>query len=409
MELCVIADDFTGALDTGVQFAKAGIATFVTASLAFDAVPQGTRVLVIDSQTRHCTPECAAKTVKALILDASLRGVRHIYKKTDSTLRGNVGAELCAAMETLKGEPVMFVPAYPLAGRTTLGGRQYVDGVPLSMTTFARDPQNPVRSSNIDGILRETGNMDLDFDVKTIGVGTDDPLGNRQTVYVFDASTQDELEAAGDLIRRRGRLRLTAGCAGFAAVLAGLLEFQRSGTELPVLPERVIAINGSVHGLSQRQFGHAGPLGYHMAFLDGRQLLDLSYADTDEGKSFIDSAARALEHTGRLALSSVGPDEQRMPATQGQTIAAGLGRLVSGIVEAALPCTLVVFGGDTAYGVMQALGCTGLEPKGEIEAGVPLCVMHCRAGRLPLITKAGGLGSPDVLINIENAIRRKMV
>ena len=68
VELMIIADDFTGALDTGVHFAGKGIPTKVTVSLddgknladAFN--PGQTAVLVIDAETRHIS----AKPIKQI-------------------------------------------------------------------------------------------------------------------------------------------------------------------------------------------------------------------------------------------------------------------------------------------------------------------------------------------------------
>ncbi|MGC8972532.1 MAG: four-carbon acid sugar kinase family protein [bacterium] len=53
-ELLVIADDLTGALDTGVQFAKDKIKTVVTSELEWDTLSlDDAEVLAIDTETRH--------------------------------------------------------------------------------------------------------------------------------------------------------------------------------------------------------------------------------------------------------------------------------------------------------------------------------------------------------------------
>ena len=61
VKLLIIADDFTGALDTGIQFVNRGIATQV-----FTGKPERpaeiaaqTEVLVVDSETRPMKPESA--------------------------------------------------------------------------------------------------------------------------------------------------------------------------------------------------------------------------------------------------------------------------------------------------------------------------------------------------------------
>ena len=58
--------------------------------------------------------------------------------------------------------------------------------------------------------------------------------------------------------------------------------------------------------------------------------------------------------------------------------------------------TLVVFGGDTAFAILEAIGWTELTPLCEIAPGVPVS----RMGDLQLITKAGGFGPVDVLAQV---------
>ena len=56
VKLLLIADDFTGALDTGIQFAKYGAATRMLTSSEIDEdlwQNKITEVLVVDTETRH--------------------------------------------------------------------------------------------------------------------------------------------------------------------------------------------------------------------------------------------------------------------------------------------------------------------------------------------------------------------
>lgn len=64
--LLIIADDFTGALDTGVQFAACGIPTRVVVGTAADMIRCECTVLVVDTETRHLSAEAAGKIVEVL-------------------------------------------------------------------------------------------------------------------------------------------------------------------------------------------------------------------------------------------------------------------------------------------------------------------------------------------------------
>lgn len=75
--------------------------------------------------------------------------ILHIFKKTDTTLRGHVHLELRALVEESRYEQVMYMPADPSQGRTIRGGRYFVDGVPLDQTGFKRDSSFPATTANV--------------------------------------------------------------------------------------------------------------------------------------------------------------------------------------------------------------------------------------------------------------------
>src|SRR5687767_3306000 len=106
VKLLVIADDLTGANDAGAQFAGQGISTLVAmvAEFAFDYRSCDSTVLIISSESRHLNPAEAAARVESLTRRGRELGVSHFYKKTDSTLRGNIGAELEALLRASKRE-----------------------------------------------------------------------------------------------------------------------------------------------------------------------------------------------------------------------------------------------------------------------------------------------------------------
>src|SRR5689334_18836109 len=98
VKLLIIADDFTGAHDTGVQFAARGAATVVVTDLNYDfrSIEKRVEVLVMVAETRHLKPQDAYNIVYSIVHRALQAGIAYIYKKTDSALRGNIGSELTA-------------------------------------------------------------------------------------------------------------------------------------------------------------------------------------------------------------------------------------------------------------------------------------------------------------------------
>lgn len=229
MELLVLADDFTGALDTGVQFAQQSIPTLVSTKIQQlkRGVTKDFPVFVLDTESRHVSPsESRIKVIEAVGL-ALQKEVRSFYKKTDSTLRGNIGSELSALLEAAGSSLLAFVPAYPKNGRTTIGGRQYVDGVPVNLSIYSRDPQNPVCSSYVPDIIAAQTPVPVHVVEGSKSMLFEEPKAGGRRIIVFDARTDEDLSSIANLLKRRGLLRVTAGCAGFAEYLPATLGAQK--------------------------------------------------------------------------------------------------------------------------------------------------------------------------------------
>lgn len=153
MKMIVIADDFTGSNDTGVQLAKKGARTEVMLS-ASQKPSRRADVLVINTESRAMPADQAASAVYAALSPwCETSPAPLVYKKIDSTFRGNIGAEVTAAMRASQRKLAVIAAAIPAAGRTTLEGKCLVNGVPLLETEFASDPKTPIVSSRIAEIV----------------------------------------------------------------------------------------------------------------------------------------------------------------------------------------------------------------------------------------------------------------
>src|SRR5690349_12261232 len=112
----ILADDLTGACDTGCLFAGAGPVA-VTVPGVLEAHDRA--VLAVDTETRML-PDAAA----AAVLREAARRLRPrlaagpVFKKIDSTMRGPVAAEVAALLE--HGPPfagALVCPAFPAERR----------------------------------------------------------------------------------------------------------------------------------------------------------------------------------------------------------------------------------------------------------------------------------------------------
>ena len=167
--LLIVADDFTGALDTGVKFAEYGAQVQVITDYHYDFSnrQEEAEVLVVDAETRHLSSEQAYERVYRIVSGAMKAEIPYIIKKTDSALRGNIGSELTAALEASGSGVLHFLPALPQMGRTTSDGRHYIEGIPVEESVFGRDPYDPVPCSDITELI----GLQSEIEVRVISNG----------------------------------------------------------------------------------------------------------------------------------------------------------------------------------------------------------------------------------------------
>ena len=126
------ADDLTGSGDVGMQFRGAGLSTtlFVAQASASSVASDAAEAIVIDTDSRNVAASAAAERQLNAVaaLSTPIGGDAVVYKKVDSTIRGNVGAEIAALMRALEMRCCLFAPAFPSSTtpRTTVGGFQLV-------------------------------------------------------------------------------------------------------------------------------------------------------------------------------------------------------------------------------------------------------------------------------------------
>jgi uncharacterized protein YgbK (DUF1537 family) len=393
MLIAVIADDLTGAADTGVQFVHAGYRTAVFFR-ATEVLEDGLDAVVFDTDSRAMPAGFAAKRV----VDAAHAAgeARIVYKKLDSTLRGNVAAELAAALGGARRDRAIVAPAFPAAGRTTVGGSQRVHGVPVDETEMANDPHTPVREAHVPSLLADAfssvGRLSIEdlADSELVGGTLED-----YECVVADAERDADLEALVRAVPDPTRV-LWAGSAGLALALGRVYPGPYAGTarvrRTPVRP--VLVVVGSLSGVAREQV---------------RRLVE-AYGEVDvpvDGKEpnavqrAVDVARRALAG-GTCAV--VRSPEERIASSE--SVLGSLSVVAALLSEEGLFEGLVLTGGATAVGVAQRLGASGIRLEGEVESGVPMGIL---AGPrpYPVVTKAGGFGGPDTLVGAVEALEER--
>lgn len=405
MKMVVIADDFTGANDTGVQLAKKGAHTEVMLS-AQQPPSRRADVLVINTESRALDAAAAAQAVQEALAPWRQKDLL-IYKKIDSTFRGNIGAEIEAALLASGRDLALVAAAIPGAGRTTLHGECLVDQTPLAQTEYASDPRTPIVASRIQQIVAQQSRLPVtEIPLATVRGGALSAQLRRcrqQTpvIVVIDALTEGDLAVIAEAALAMEAPPLLVGAAGLAAALpASACVAARQS--LPVL-----TIAGSMSEATRRQV--------ELALRNRRaQAVEADAAQLLRDKASVDLLAKqasALLADGRhcIVRTSRSMDDRRQVdalcqqfqcsrAELGERLSRRLGELTLAITERARIGGLFLTGGDTAIAVAQALGAQGYRIQQEAAPCIPCgCFINSDLDDLPVITKAGGFGSENAL------------
>ena len=345
-KIIIVADDLTGACDSGVAFLTSGRSVRVILdATAFNSdraqQDHSESVLAITTETRHSTQEQATQRVIATLTPFLAQASSPLFfKKVDSAARGHFAAELVAALETSGAALALVAPAFPHAGRTVRDGILEIRDAAGQHTTI---PLRPLFSEI----------NDADIAVLTGGseVAIEQALNAGVRILLCDAQSQEDLERLVAAAYPADQPILWAGSAGLARALASVLP-----ASLAVAPEpiprragRTVLFCGTDHPVTTLQVSHL--------------------------REQADSPLHAIYRVDSQSQETIRDSFTAAPVT-----------------------SLVLTGGDTAAFVLRALDASSIVLAGEISPGIPWGVIHGGlADGCVVVTKSGGFGEREAL------------
>jgi uncharacterized protein YgbK (DUF1537 family) len=390
----IVADDITGANDTGVQIRRRGIPISVVFS---SKLITGQDSCVLDTESRGLSDKDAFDKVSAGVAAIPFGKFTYVMKKVDSTLRGNIGAETKAIDKYYKSELIICAPALPNLGRTTVDKIHLLNGVPISQTEIAKDPKAPVTVDNIHKLMSNS------FDEPVVHIGLDTvragsiPLtGGR--VFTFDATSNADMR---NIILSALGTKKRILWIGTAAMADNLLSIKK------VIPP-ALAVVGSLSSVSREQLLYAEKQGIQLVKVPMYDVLEKKIKPEDistqvvellkEGKDTIlhsasTYSAEELKKSNDVAAGQNMTIEELSLFTQ-----KTLGQLTGQILKDVVVSGLFLTGGDTAMSFFEVADSSGSSITTEIAVGIPL--MRLRGGKfegLRIITKAGAFGKEDAI------------
>ncbi len=407
--LAIIADDYTGAGDAGVHFARFGrrIELLLNLDALAARMTDDEGDVALSSETRFAAPEEAAAIIVGLVEQCHEAGLGSIFKKIDSTMRGNPGAEIAAVLAATGHAGALVCPAMPKTGRTCVDGSIFVDGTPLHLSDIGADPFHPLTTSSVVELIRAQtdlpiaclGIADIEADPAALGARIAALLADGVRLIVADAVEDRHLTALAQQIANSELLAVGAG--GFAEACAEMLApsgAERGGETEIALSRPIVAIVGSMAEASRRQAEDAERSGRFVAIEIGAQT---GFAEID---ALCTERVATLSAARPNVLVRVAPAERghKMYKTDGERVAERLGHAAASICRS-IPCSTVVStGGSTSMAVARALGIQSVDLIDEILPGIVAGACHCgETGVEWFVSKAGGFGKDDLLTELD--------
>lgn len=397
--ILVVADDLTGAAELGGAAVSRGLETFLVRRPPWPNLPDSTKVLCVDTDTREMPPAAAAALVERVVRELPRRWSVSVYKKVDSVLRGAVLAEVEAMRRVLGFQRAILLPANPSRGRVIRHGAYFIDGVPLHQTEFARDPHHPRWSHEVLTLLAPL--PETPVVVRTLT----EPLP-AEGIVVAEASSAAEVRAWAEQCTAE---TLAAGGLDFftawleRALEAGVPQLVSESdchtnpepaatpgsTRWPGSGSRLLLVSGTSSPRAadwMRESREAG-----MAVFSLGEVVERSAASASSLEETVAGCCRALA-SGWRAVLCPGPTLGPVPRRSGGVVDLHLLASVAGaVLERGRPDLVLLEGGATAAALMDRFpwSCWRVEREwgpGVVElhpAGRPSPVLLVKPGSYP--------------------------
>ena len=420
----LIADDLTGGADAGAQFAKRGLNTFLI-SLTDDANINFSKhthqaVLVINTDSRGLTPEKASQKVTNLLKHLDRKLFPIIYKKIDSTLRGNIGYEIDAILKNTNGSLCFMAPTYPEQKRTLVGGILIVGEKPLALTEMARNSTFPIQESHVYKILQNQSHNKVGWIDLTHVASSHEQLKRtvnqerkkNNKIIIFDAVSREDLKNIVETAFSIKRTPLFVGSAGLAEEVAQKLRPSKGKTDQKIKPFRnILIVSGTASSITHQQLKRFENRNIPCLQLTSSLILGDGVKIEKERKDLSLKISNLLSH-GMTILKSPSEMLHDRESTDG-SVKLKITKTLASVALHALEASkidpqdlaLILTGGETAQYVINGLETEGIEIEGELLEGIVRG--HLTGGDwdgLTVVTKAGAFGKEDALEKIVNIL-----
>lgn len=419
MEYVVIADDLTGANATGALLKKLKLKTVTLMDSTDKSNINRSQIdaIVCSTDSRGMTEKEAYDVVFSTVKNLKHDGVKVYNKRIDSTLRGNLGAEIDAILEGLgENRLAIIVPSFPDAQRIAVGGYLLVNGIPLQESDAAKDPKKPITTSIIENLVNEQtkyeiGTIRLDIvcaGKDAIKKSITEISDHGKRLIILDAVTNADLDNIARALVETGIKFVTIDPGAFTAAVTR--EYIRLGQNL-TKDKKVLMVIGSITNTTKVQLERVtSDLDVFKVDIITERLLNELEERNAEITRVVDEIV-TNQNEGNVicvAIDSINPDTRvdldrlaLIKNTTKENLSLIINDCIAEISSKILKKISVIngifsSGGDISVGVCKKFKSAGLELCGEV---IPLAAYGKFIGGdfpdLCVVSKGGMVGNVD--------------
>ena len=418
----IIADDLTGANDTALQFHLKGANTQILLSDEIEPLNiKGTQTWAISTESRNIDAEHAFEKVeKASKMFLEKLNPDYIYKKIDSTIRGNIAVEVLGILSVTDYEASVIVPAFPAEMRTTVGGYHMLKGIPIERTEMALDPHSPIIESHVPTLLKnqladEYKDIIGQIELKTVMKGAgpilqriNELVAEGKKLIVADAVSTVDIEQIALAIKKSENKILPTGTAAFAQALSEFwfadLDNEHIIKTFPNLPKFIVS--GSATQITANQieklensdeFENILAISFDLqTVLNGvtPELVERIVSNLNFDNTVVVHTSKLIKDFDGFSETSLNAELSK--ANLADVITDFLAELTRRVLDKK-EAILITLGGETSYKCCSAIGAYQLQLIDEVAPAIALSLDHNAQW---IVTKSGNLGNSDTLIDI---------
>lgn len=371
--IAVIADDFSGAAELAGICLRFGL----TVQLCIRDIPEtAADVLIVSTDSRSMTRAAAMAVTSAICSKIIALQPSMVFKKTDSVLRGYVVDELHIQMDLMEKNAAILLPANPSLGRTIQNSLYYIDGKRIDTTSFANDPEFPIKDANIALMCKDSA-------IK---------VRKHSDTLLEEGITVGEVSNEADLLLWAAKPLKNCVLAGAGDFFIALLQQRYTPQKQAAddFQQPFLYVCGTTYSRSVEVVQAIAKAKNVVVYIDG----SLFNASLVIDPAWLNRCGDIILANQQLVLAF---DQDTMPAN---VSASFLRQLMAAAVKAIVAKNgvreLLIEGGSTANAVLEALDITVIHPVNEWMRGV----VRMQSDQLYITVKPGSYALPDKIITL---------